>query len=171
MRQALLFTLMLLGSAALLADHVANSAGNASQSIAASYQDIALRTAKLRYALSIQTLQLGIPRYHNDAIEENWALYPQDHATLLNNLLKHANGHNANTAITVTWTGNALSIQLDPVLTAQMDYQTLLQSALTLIQQANNNQMPIISGRALKTALEQKNGMPVVIFQRKQLGP
>lgn len=168
MRLTALFTLALMSSSALWADTATHSAGNANQNTAASYQDIAVQAAQLRYGLTTQTLQLGIPRYHSDAIETDWAIYPPDHATLLNRLLRQTNGQQSDTAIKVIWVDNALKIQLDPALTAQLNYQTLLQMALTLIQQANHNQMPIIEGRALKSALEQKNGVPVVIFQRKK---
>jgi hypothetical protein len=62
-----------------------------------------------------------------------------------------------------------LTIQVSPTLKAKTtDYESLLQTALALIQQANNNQMPVINGRALKAALERKDGTPVEILKRKR---
>lgn len=168
MRLAFFITLSLLCSPSLfMAAQAAKSDGRI-QSKAATYQDVVLQQARFRYYLSTSALRLGVPADANLDFEVGMAVYPPDRAVLLNDLLSKLHLQ-ANTAvIQLTWQENALFIQVNPTTETQaMDYDTLLQSALTLIQQANDNQLPVINGRALKTALEQKNGVPIQIFKRQ----
>ncbi|MFI3138446.1 MAG: hypothetical protein QX197_16865 [Methylococcaceae bacterium] len=169
MPHALPFLLMLLVSQSPLAMNNGSSRGNAlDRNDALSYKDIALNAARVRYYLSTLTLRLGLPAYTSPPFEEDMRVFPKDVETLRHALTVNTRQHPASAAIKVAWEGDALTIQIDPQLKAtHLDDEALLQSALTLIQQANNNKLPIINGRALKAALEKKDGIPVKIFKRR----
>jgi L,D-transpeptidase ErfK/SrfK len=49
----------------------------------------------------------------------------------------------------------------------QVSYEEKLDVALDLIEQANDGEMLVIKGKELKRAIQQKNGIPVAIFERK----
>jgi hypothetical protein len=170
MHQALFFSLSLLASPLLLANPTfADSGGALGRAPTASYQDILLHDARSRYYLSALTLRLGIPAFANNVFEEDLAVYPKGRDILLNGILTQSSRQPTDAAIKVAWQNDALTIQVSPTLKAKAtDYESLLQTALALIQQANNNQMPVINGRALKAALEQKDGIPVEILKRKR---
>ncbi len=167
MSRLLLFTLILfISRPALALDHSAGGDKSKNQNNVASYQDIVLNKVRSRYYLSTLTLRLGLPGYGKAVFEEDMGVYPKDAALLRNALLAQLTSYNPGEAIKVSVESNALIIQVDPQLKAmRVEYDALLQTALTLIQQANGNKLPLINGRALKTALVRKDGIPVDILK------
>jgi hypothetical protein len=169
MLRSLIFMLILLASRSLLAiNNSLNSDKLNKQTVEVSYKDILLNDAISRYYLRVCVLRLGLPRYGNQSFEEEMADYPRDAETLLNTIFAKTSEKRSDEAIKVMWIDNVLTIRVDPALKSKhIDYEILLQTALTLIQQANNNKLPVINGRALKAAIEQKEGVPVEILKRK----
>lgn len=75
--------------------------------------------------------------------------------------------HIVNQPIKVGWLENALYIQVYPNLEKnETPYEDRLEKALELIVRANNNQYPVIEGAALRKALEEKSGRPVLIYKK-----
>lgn len=78
--------------------------------------------------------------------------------------------HIVNQPIKVGWLDNSLYIQVYPNLEkTKVSYEDKLEQALELIVRANNNQLPIVEGAALRKALEERNGRPVHIYKKPVL--
>lgn len=73
------------------------------------------------------------------------------------------NTDNSNSIIKTHWKNNVLFISIQP---NQQDYDTLLQNALTALEQSNHGQLPVINGRDLKAALEKRDGVAFPIYKR-----
>lgn len=126
-------------------------------------KDIALNKRQAQYYLDVWTLRLGLPGYERRPFVDDMPLLPKDRVSLIEELLAY--GH-SNAALKIAWQGEFLTIQVNPRLTRGLRYEDLLHAALNLIQRANNNRLPLVSGRALKAALQQKTGQPVAIAKR-----
>ncbi len=95
-------------------------------------------------------------------------MYPEDIEKLFPIIPVGTPVHIVNQPIKVGWLNNTLYIEVHPKLEehAGEDYESLLEEALNLIEKANNQQLPVLDGAALRQALEKKNGVPVAIFHR-----
>ena len=72
-----------------------------------------------------------------------------------------------NQSIKVGWYHDTLYMETYPELEeTPATYEQRLHSALSLIEQANGGQMPVIKGSVLKLALEKSSGIPVAIYER-----
>ncbi len=65
--------------------------------------------------------------------------------------------------ITSYWKNNVLYISIQP---NNLDYESLLQLALSSLERANNGRLPVINGRELKAVLEQRDGQALAIYKR-----
>lgn len=72
-----------------------------------------------------------------------------------------------NQPIKVGWFEDSLYIQVYPNLEkTKIRYEDKLDQALELIIRANKNQHPVIEGAALRKALEESSGRPVLIYKK-----
>jgi len=95
-------------------------------------------------------------------------MYPEDIEKLFPQVNRGTAVYIVNQAIKMGWSGNKLYIEAYPELEGkETSYGEQLNVALDLIEQANNQQMPVINARVLKKALQERNGIPVAIFERK----
>lgn len=134
------------------------------QPLTASYRDIMLRDTQARYYLSALALRLGIPSDATAPFEQDLAVYPKAQAILVSQIFRSS----IDSALQLAWHNHTLTLQVNPALSVQaISYNALLQTALALIQEANNQRLPVLNGQALKTALENKTGVPTVIFHRQ----
>lgn len=69
--------------------------------------------------------------------------------------------------IETLWKDNQLSIVIHP---NELAYDVLLQRALDALERANDGRLPVVNGRLLKAALEQRKGKPVAIYKRPLSG-
>ena len=77
--------------------------------------------------------------------------------------------HIVNQPTKVGWLDDSLYIQVYPNLEkTEISYEDRLEQALELIVRANNNQLPVIEGAALRKPLEEKNGRPVMIYKKPE---
>jgi L,D-transpeptidase ErfK/SrfK len=97
-------------------------------------------------------------------------MYPEDIEKLFPQVKTGTSVYIVNQAIKVGWSNNILYIEVYPELEGnELDYEERLNKSLDLIEQANNGQLPVLYGNALKQALQQSNGIPVAIFDRRFL--
>jgi L,D-transpeptidase ErfK/SrfK len=129
--------------------------------------------------LGLFALRLGIPGYLIHSTNKPYGvgmrvshgcirMYPEDIEKLFPEVKVRTPVHIVNQPIKVGWSGSTLYIEVYPDLQdSQLNYQQRrLENALDLIELANNGKIPVIKGAALKSALEQSNGIPVAIFER-----
>jgi len=128
--------------------------------------------------LGLFALRLGIPGYLIHSTNKPYGvgmrvshgcirMYPEDIKKLFPEVKVDTPVYIVNQPIKVGWSHDTLYIEVHPDLDAsQQNYQKRLDSALDLIERANNGKIPVIKGAALKSALEQSNGIPVAIFER-----
>lgn len=77
-----------------------------------------------------------------------------------------------NQPIKVGWYHDTLYLEAYPQLEeTPATYEQRLHSALSLIEQANGGQMPVIKGSVLKAAMEKATGIPVAIYERPTSPP
>lgn len=94
-------------------------------------------------------------------------MYPEDIERLFPQVKNGTVVYIVNQAIKVGWSENKLYIEVYPELEGkEQSYDERLNTALDLIEQVNNNQMPVVNGTVLKQALMQSNGIPVAIFEK-----
>jgi len=94
-------------------------------------------------------------------------MYPEDIERLFPQVKTGTAVYIVNQAIKVGWSENKLYIEVYPELEGkELSYDKRLNTALDLIEQANNNQMPVVNGTLLKQALLESNGIPVAIFEK-----
>lgn len=94
-------------------------------------------------------------------------MYPEDIDRLFPEIRVGTPVYIVNQPIKVGWLDNTLYIEVYPPLEGENPgYETLLETALDLIEKANDNRIPVLDGAALRMALEEPNGIPVAIFQR-----
>lgn len=95
-------------------------------------------------------------------------MYPEDIERLFPQIKVGTAVYIVNQAIKVGWSDNILYIEVHPELEdKQVSYEERLDIALDLIEQANEGEVVVIKGKELKQAMQQKNGIPVAIFERK----
>ncbi len=94
-------------------------------------------------------------------------MYPEDIDRLFPEVRVGTPVYIVNQPIKVGWLDNTLYIEVYPPLEGENPgYQALLETALDLIEKANDNRIPVLDGAALRMALEEQTGIPVAIFQR-----
>ena len=125
--------------------------------------------------LGLYKINLGIPGYLIHSTNKPYGvgmrvshgcvrMYPEDIEKLFPEVRIGLPVHIVNQPIKVGWLNNAMYIEVHPELEEnQTSYQERLDKAFDLIEHANNNQMPVINGTKLKKALEEQNGIPIII--------
>ncbi len=128
--------------------------------------------------LGLFALRLGVPGYLIHSTNKPYGvgmrvshgcirMYPEDMEKFFYQVSRGTPVYIVNQAIKVGWSRNKLYIEVHPELEGkEKNYTERLALALDLIQQENNNQLPVLRGSVLRQALEQRNGIPVVIFKR-----
>lgn len=72
-----------------------------------------------------------------------------------------------NQSIKVGWYHDTLYMEVYPEMEEMpLSYEQRIDIALSLIEQANGGQMPVIKGAALKRALQSPSGLPTAIYER-----
>ncbi|PPD33143.1 MAG: hypothetical protein CTY19_08710 [Methylomonas sp.] len=72
-----------------------------------------------------------------------------------------------NQSIKVGWYHDTLYMEVYPELEeTPATYEQRINTALSLIEQANGGKMPVIKGAILKMALEKPSGIPVAVYER-----
>lgn len=133
--------------------------------------------------LGLFALRLGVPGYLIHSTNKPYGvgmrvshgcirMYPEDIEKLFPQVERGTVVYIVNEPIKVGWAANKLYIEVYPSLDGvEASYSERLTFALDLIEQANNNQIPVLDGRLLRQALEQANGIPVAIFEKSFLFP
>ncbi len=128
--------------------------------------------------LGLFALRLGIPGYLIHSTNKPYGvgmrvshgcirMYPEDIEKLFPDVKIGTPVYIVDQPIKVGWFHDTLYIEVYPDLDAsQQNYRKRLDLALDLIERANNGKIPVIKGAALKSALQQSNGIPVAIFER-----
>ncbi len=128
--------------------------------------------------LGLFALRLAIPGYLIHSTNKPYGvgmrvshgcirMYPEDIEMLFPQISVGTPVHIINQPIKVGWSGDTLYIEIYPDLDeSQQHYSQKLETALDMIEKANQGKTPVIKGAALKAALQQSNGIPVAIFER-----
>lgn len=128
--------------------------------------------------LGLYALRLGVPGYLIHSTNKPYGvgmrvshgcirMYPEDIEKLFYKIDTGTPVYIVNQAIKVGWSDNILYIEVYPELEGnQNSFEYRLNNALDLIEQADNMQMPVLDGNALRLALIQSYGIPVAIFKR-----
>ena len=128
--------------------------------------------------LGLFAIRLGVPGYLIHSTNKPYGvgmrvshgcirMYPEDIERLFPKVRRGTLVHIVNQPIKVGWSKNKLYIEVHPELEdKKTHYVQQLNTALDLIEQANNKILPVIDGHLLKQALEQQNGVPVAIFEK-----
>ncbi|NOR71244.1 MAG: L,D-transpeptidase family protein [Methylomarinum sp.] len=132
--------------------------------------------------LGLYALRLGVPGYLIHSTNKPFGvgmrvshgcirMYPEDIEKLFPQVKVGMPVYIVNQPIKVGWSDNSLYIEVFPDLEEdnKLSYEDRLNMALDLIEQANNNQILVLNGRALKQAIQQTKAVPVVIFKRNVL--
>ncbi len=127
--------------------------------------------------LGLFALRLGVPGYLIHSTNKPYGvgmrvshgcirMYPEDIEKLFPQVKRGTKVYIVNQPIKVGWSKNKLYIEVYPELEGKENsYSERLASALDLIERVNNNQIPVLKGAVLRRALEQRNGIPVAIFE------
>jgi len=128
--------------------------------------------------LGLFALRLGVPGYLIHSTNKPFGvgmrvshgcirMYPEDIEKFFPQVKKGTAVYIVNQAIKVGWSRDKLYIEVYPELEGkEKSYTERLNIALNLIEKVNNNQLPVLNGGKLRQALEQRNGIPVAIFER-----
>nr|WP_305910081.1 L,D-transpeptidase family protein [Methylomarinum sp. Ch1-1]MDP4523033.1 L,D-transpeptidase family protein [Methylomarinum sp. Ch1-1] len=129
--------------------------------------------------LGLFALRLAIPGYLIHSTNKPYGvgmrvshgcvrMYPEDIEKLYPQIKVRTPVYIVNQPIKVGWSEKTLYIEVHPDLEddADQDYRQRLETALDLIEQANNGKLPVLNGAKLRNALEQSNGIPTAIFER-----
>ncbi len=128
--------------------------------------------------LGLFAMRLGVPGYLIHSTNKPFGvgmrvshgcirMYPEDIEKIFPLIKTGTPVYIVSQAIKVGWSGSQLLIEVYPELEGkELSYEQRLEIALNLIEKENNHTLPVINGGALKQALMQSNGIPVVIFQR-----
>jgi len=128
--------------------------------------------------LGLFAIRLGVPGYLIHSTNKPYGvgmrvshgcirMYPEDIEKLFPQVKRGMPVYIVNQAIKVGWSRNKLYLEVHPELEGkEKSYTERLAIALELIERANNNQLPVLNGALLRNALEQKNGIPVAVFER-----
>jgi len=129
--------------------------------------------------LGLFALRLGVPGYLIHSTNKPYGvgmrvshgcirMYPEDIERLFPQVKKGTPVYIVNQPIKAGWSDNILYVEVHPELEGkESSYEDRLNVTLDLIENVNNNQMPVINGQRLKQALQQRNGIPVAIFEQK----
>lgn len=129
--------------------------------------------------LGLFALRLGVPGYLIHSTNKPYGvgmrvshgcirMYPEDIEKLFPQIKVGTPVYIVNQPIKIGWSDNILYIQVYPDLEGnELSFEEKLDIALDLIEKANNNQVPVLDTHALKSALQQSNGIPVAIFERR----
>jgi len=127
--------------------------------------------------LGLFALRLGIPGYLIHGTNKPYGvgmrvshgcirLYPEDIEALFLSVQVKTPVYIVNQPIKVGWSKNRLYIEIHPELEGEeASYEERLEHALDLIEIANQGELPVVRGTALREALIQANGRPVVVFE------
>ena len=129
--------------------------------------------------LGLFAIRLGIPGYLIHSTNKPYGvgmrvshgcirMYPEDIEKLFPKIKIGTPVYIVNQPIKVGWSDDLLYIEVHPALEGnELSFEEKLDMALDLIEKANNKQIPVLDGNALKSALQQSNGIPVAIFKRR----
>lgn len=124
-------------------------------------------------------LRLGIPGYLIHSTNKPYGvgmrvshgcirMYPEDIEVLYQLIETGSPVYIVNQSVKVGWHQGKLYVQIFPELEGnEMSYEQRLELTLNLIEKKNAGRLPVLDGAKLKTALQQRNGIPVVVFERK----
>lgn len=129
--------------------------------------------------LGLYAMRLGIPGYLIHSTNKPFGvgmrvshgcirMYPEDMARLFPAIKVNTAVTIVNQAVKVGWFENSLYIEVHPPLEGHQS-DNLLDSALDLIEQANEGALPVIDGAALRRALTEKQGLPIKIYEKSSL--
>ncbi len=128
--------------------------------------------------LGLYAMRLGVPGYLIHSTNKPFGvgmrvshgcirMYPEDIEKIFPLVKTGTPVYIVSQAIKVGWSGSQLLIEVYPELEGkELNYDQRLEIALNLIEKENNHTLPVINGGALKQALLDSNGIPVVIFER-----
>ena len=128
--------------------------------------------------LGLYALRLGVPGYLIHSTNKPYGvgmrvshgcvrMYPEDIEKLFPQIKIGTPVYIVNQPIKVGWSDNFLYIEVHPDLEGnELSFEEKLDIALDLIEKANNNQIPVLDSNALKSALQQSDGIPVAVFER-----
>lgn len=131
--------------------------------------------------LGLFALRLAIPGYLIHSTNKPYGvgmrvshgcirMYPEDIEKIFPLVKRGTIVHIVNQVIKVGWSKNKLYIEVHPELKGkESSYDTQLQTALDLIEKENNNLLPVVNGKKLRQAIQQRTGIPVVIFEKEHL--
>ncbi|WP_428353721.1 L,D-transpeptidase family protein [Methyloprofundus sp.] len=126
--------------------------------------------------LGLFAMRLGIPGYLIHSTNKHYGvglrvshgcirMYPEDISTLFPVIKVGEPVTIVNQAVKVGWSGNSLYIEVHPPL-ENHQADDLLDIALDLIEYANDGVLPVLDGAALRTALTERQGLPIKIFEQ-----
>ncbi|MDP2178187.1 MAG: L,D-transpeptidase family protein [Methylicorpusculum sp.] len=130
--------------------------------------------------LGLYAMRLGVPGYLIHSTNKPFGvgmsvthgcirMYPEDIEKLFPRVSVGTDVYIVNQPIKVGWYKNTLYVEIHQTLTDEpAPYKTKLEQALDLIIKANNQELPVINGAALKGALERRDGRPIAIYTRLQ---
>ena len=129
--------------------------------------------------LGLYAIRLGIPGYLIHSTNKPYGvgmrvshgcirMYPEDIARLFPIIQVNTPVTIVNQAVKVGWFKNNLYIEVHPSIEGHQS-DDLLDIALDLIEQANDGALPVIDGAALRSALTEKQGLPIKIFEKSSL--
>ncbi len=129
--------------------------------------------------LGLYAIRLGIPGYLIHSTNKPYGvgmrvshgcirMYPEDIAMLFPDIKVNTPVTIVNQAVKVGWDRNSLYIEVHPSLEGH-ESDDLLETALDLIEQANDGALPVVDGAALRRAITEKKGMPIKIFKKSSL--
>ena len=129
--------------------------------------------------LGLYAIRLAIPGYLIHSTNKPYGvgmrvshgcirMYPEDIARLFPIIKVNTPVTIVNQAVKVGWFNNSLYIEVHPALEGH-ESDDLLDNALDLIEQANEGALPVIDGAALRSALAEKQGLPIKIFEKSSL--
>ena len=129
--------------------------------------------------LGLFAMRLGIPGYLIHSTNKPYGvglrvshgcirMYPEDISTLFPIIKVGEPVTIVNQAVKVGWAGDSLYIEIHPPLENHQS-DNLLDIALDLIEQANDNVLPVLDGAALRSALTEQQGLPIKIYERSSL--
>ncbi|RLA23883.1 MAG: L,D-transpeptidase [Gammaproteobacteria bacterium] len=125
--------------------------------------------------LGLFALRLGIPGYLIHSTNKPFGvgmrvshgcvrMYPEDIERLFPNVKVGTPVLITNQPIKVGWFTGELYIEVHPALDEESTpYEERLSKALDLIEKANDSQLPVLNGLALRKALHEQNGIPIMI--------
>ena len=128
--------------------------------------------------LGLFAFRLGIPGYLMHSTQKTNGIgmrvshgcmrfYPADIEQFFPTVKVGTGVNIVNQAIKVGWYHDTLYMEAYPEMEEMpATYEQRIHTALSLIEQANGGQMPVIKGSILKMALENPTGIPVAIYER-----